>query len=273
MAEITVTQSNENSNAAQITDAGTPGGTPAAPAMPEGGFDKYWNAKDGTYNWEGHAKELAWQLSRKPATKPDTAPAPAGSKPGTQPDQAQIEAATSAAGVNIDAINAAIVNGEDIPAEDRAKLNAIGLPDDLIDSVVESQRAIAQEHVNNVVSFVGGKQGLAKLAEFVTKNYKPAEVEAFNAQLNDPNAWRAAATYLLHQAGLPQGNQGTIFQGPNAAGAATTVGAYQSDAEFQSDLRNPKYRTDAAFRKSVENRLRASPHLIGSSAKGHTGGL
>lgn len=273
MTEVTVTKSGESS-ATTITDPGTAGGAPAqAPAMPEGGFDKYWNAKDGTYNWEGHAKELAWQLSRKPAGKPDTAPPPPGSKPGQQPDQATIDAATTAAGVNVDAINAAIVNGEDIPAEDRAKLNAVGINDDMIDSVIASQRAIIDQHVNTVLDYVGGKAGLAKLAEFVNKNFKPAEVQAFNEQLNNPDTWLPAATYLLHQAGLPQGTRGTILQGPNAAGPATTANSYQSDAEFQSDLRNPKYRSDPAFRKNVENRLRASPHLIGSPRKGHNGGL
>lgn len=270
--QITVTNSGGGA-AVTVTDPGP--AKPATPEMPEGGFAKYWNADKGVYNWEGHAKEQAWQVANKPAkadTKADTKPANAAAGDASQAD---IKAATDAAGVDMDAINMAIVRGEDIPADARAKLNAIGINDAVIDAVLESQRAQVEQHFSTVTSFLGGEAGMAKVSAFVTKNFRPEEVEAFNEQLNDPDKWRATAVYLLHQAGLPQGTKGGLIQGTNAAAPATSVnGGYQTDAELQADIRKPEYRRDPQFRAQVEQRLRNSPHLYGAgNPRSHPGGL
>lgn len=241
--------------------------------MPDGGFAKFWDASKAAYNWEGHARELAWKLSNKADSKADPkAPNPAATKGEVGDTEAAKVAA--AAGVNMDAINDAIASGEAIPAEDRAKLNAVGIPDEAIDDFVDTKRGQIAAHVNEVTTFLGGKSGMAQLADWATKNFKPDEVQAFNEQLNDPARWRATAAYLLHQAGLPQGNRGTIYQGPNAGAPATSVSGYANDAELQSDIRKPLYKTDPAFREQVKARLRQSPHLMGqSSQRGITGGL
>ena len=41
--------------------------TAGIPALPETGSDKFYDAKTGAYNWEGHAKEAEFKLSQKPA--------------------------------------------------------------------------------------------------------------------------------------------------------------------------------------------------------------
>lgn len=270
MTEVTVQQTDTNAVNISAPPASTPAAEPKT--MPEGGAEKFWNAKDGTYNWEADAREKAWQLSNLKAAK-DPAVKQAQSQAGGASQEA-INAATTAAGVDVDALNAAILNGEDIPDADRAKLNSVGLSDELIDSVIATQREVAQAHVAQVEGFLGGKAGMAKLADFVTKNFQQAEIEQFNAQLNDPQRWRATASYLLHQAGLPQGRPGTILAGPNAGAPATTVGAYATEAEFMAEFRKPEYRTDPLYRKRVEERLRNSPALLkAGNPRAHTGGL
>ncbi|MGH2619836.1 MAG: hypothetical protein ACRDHG_04610, partial [Anaerolineales bacterium] len=95
--------------AVTITD---PGKAPAqeAPAMPDGGFAKFWDASKAAYNWEGHARELAWKLSNKADSKADPkAPNPAATKGEVGDTEAAKVAA--AAGVNMDAINDAIASG------------------------------------------------------------------------------------------------------------------------------------------------------------------
>lgn len=270
MSEVKVT----NSGGGASTNVTDPGPAAAAPAaMPDGGHEKFWDGSKGVYNWEAHAKEQAWQLANIKAAPKADAKAPAD--PAAGPSQADIKAVADSAGVNMEAVNAAILNGEDIPADARAKLNAIGIKDDVIDAVLESQKVIIAQHVQNVKDFIGGDAGMARLSAHVMRNYRPEEVEAFNAQLNDPDKWRATAIYLLHQAGLPQGNKGSLIQGPNAAAPAMAAnGSYQTDAELQADIRKPEYRRDPAFRASVEQRLRNSPHLIsGGSPRAHPGGL
>lgn len=235
----------------------SPMGQAGSPQMPEGGHEKYWNSEKGEYNWEAHAKEMAWQQNQKVA---DEQPAPEA-----EADQAAEEAAQQA-GIDFNEFNSYVAENRE-PSEEHLKaLEAAGIPPDVVKDYVQMKLEAADRHVSAVHEFLGGETGLANLKAHLAANYTEAEIAAFDEQLANPGTWRVAASYLLAEAGLPQGGRGLI-KGQNApAGPAAGGESFQTEAEFNAAMRDPRYKSDPQYRTRVENALRNSPHLMGRAA-------
>lgn len=262
--------------------ASGPDTSPSVTPMPDGGSEKFYDAKTGSYNWEADAKEKAWQLAQKsgrgtgqsaPATPKDSQ----GNRGAAVSEEAAKEAVTNA-GLDFDAINASIAKGEGVPQDARAALNAAGIPDTVIDTYVGQIEAQAQQHIDSVMGIVGGQEGLKALGEWAMANLPPAEFAELQDAINHPAKAKAALAYYMNQAGMPQGQSGQTVQvkGPNAA-APGTSGAkpFETEAEFLKAVGSREHRTDKATFEHNMARLRASPHLQGLQGfnKLHRSGL
>lgn len=252
---------------APATDPAAPLVDDGTPVMPEGGHEKYWNAEKGEYNWEAHARELAWQKDQKPAD--DTPPADGGQQ--AEPTQADADAAAAdaatKAGIDFDAFNSHVIENREPSEEHLAALEAAGIPRDVVQDYVQMKLEAADRHVAAVHEFMGGETGLANLKQHLADNYTEAEIAAFDDQLSNPGTWRVTAAYLLAEAGLPQGGKGLV-KTVNAPGGDTTGGeSFANEAEFNAAMRDPRYKADPQFRQRVQNALRNSPQLIGGGAR------
>lgn len=229
--------------------------TSGVPAMPEGGQEKYYNAEDGSYNWEAAFKEQAWIASQKGETEQAE---PAENAEATPADVAEV------AEINADDFNAQVMANEGIvPEEMLEQFKAKGIDPAIVQDYAATMHQKALDHIAQVETFLGGDTGLANLRDYMGKNFSSAEIEHFENQLIDPATWRAAAMTMLQAAGLPQGQQG-IVKGPNAAPSATSGETFGSDAEFNQAMRDPRYKTDPAYRARVQNAVRNSPQLLGT---------
>ncbi|NIV39401.1 MAG: hypothetical protein GWN58_61315, partial [Anaerolineae bacterium] len=108
------------------TEPPAPTADPATDGMPEGGVEKFWNAETKEYNWEADAKEKAWQLSQKEKTAPaaeNTETIPAEGEENNLPDSA--EQIAEAAGLDLQAVNEAILETGQFPAEAMEALKSV----------------------------------------------------------------------------------------------------------------------------------------------------
>lgn len=245
-----------------------PMGQAGTPQMPEGGHEKYWNAEKGEYNWEAHAREMAWKQGQKGQQDDPAADDPyssAGPAPTADADQAAMDAAESA-GIDFNEFNNHVLENRE-PSEEHLKaLEAAGIPRDVVQDYVQMKLEAVERHISAVTDFLGGETGVANLKQHLANNYTEAEIEAFDAQLANPGTWRVTAAYLLADAGLPQGGRGLI-KGTNAPPSPSTGGeSFQTEAEFNAAMRDPRYKSDPQYRTRVENALRNSPHLMGRAA-------
>lgn len=130
-----------------------------------------------------------------------------------------------------------------------------GVADDYIQSKTNAERYRTEATTTRVYAECGGKQQVDAALAWAQKNLSAASVQALNAQFAsaDPEVVVTAIRGLQARAGVSQAPAGFV---PSRTGVAESK-SYRSEAEFLADIRNPKFRTDPAFRAQVEAAARA----------------
>jgi hypothetical protein len=135
-------------------------------------------------------------------------------------------------------------------------LEGKGIPRELVDAYVEGQRALADSQINSVFSAVGGQESYNKMTSWAAENLSPDEIAAFDSLIESGNqASVMMAVRGLHARYSAAAGSPRLIQGGMAASGTT---AYRSLAELTAAMRDPRYKSDPAYRKDVEERLRIS---------------
>lgn len=238
-------------------------------------FAKYYDAAKG-YNWQAHAKEAEFKTQQQ-AEKDISQEGVRDIKlaPGTgdaAPSDSDAQTAVEAAGLDFTALENKIIADGDIGKEDYDALMSIGIPEEVVKGYIDTTLKQVTDHVTTVIDAFGGKDGYDKIAEFAQANYSSEEIAALETQLADPKQYKLATELLLTKAGLPPVEKGSAVSGPNQASpSATGAKPFENQNEMVAQIRDPRYKTDTAFRKGVEARAGAS--TFGTNPRAHTAGL
>lgn len=139
--------------------------------------------------------------------------------------------------------------------------------DELTEEQKELQQLRQEAKERKVYEAVGGKDEYVKLAKFAKETMTEAELDIYNQAVQGENSDVAvfAAKSLQAQHELASikkfGYQGDITTPSGNEGTQATQG-YESAAQMQVDMRDPRYATDEAFRAKVAAKLAASPDLF-----------
>tara|TARA_Y100001937_G_scaffold128617_1_gene206252 strand:- start:1487 stop:2275 length:789 start_codon:yes stop_codon:yes gene_type:complete len=137
-----------------------------------------------------------------------------------------------------------------------------GIPREMVDRYVEGMQAQTQMEMMTVYNSVGGEDTYNSMIEWASENMDETSIETFNriVMTGDTNAVMFAVNSVRSQweaagnAPRPELLQGeTGYQGASEA--------FQSLAQVTEAMRDPRYKTDPAYRKSVEARLSQSQVL------------
>lgn len=229
-------------------------------------FRKYYSADTKEYNWQAHAKEVEYKAGQ---VSDDTAGD--DTKDKGEADKAAATAVEQA-GLDFASLETQIVESGDIGEDEYKALASIGIPEDIVKEYIANIKMRATDQVEEVIDAFGGDENLAKVRAWAHDNYTEAELLDIDKSLSDPNRYKATVDMLRQRAGVIPGNVGEPAKAPNAFGGGDDgVKGYASDAEMQVDIRNPKYKTDPAFRQEVTRRVAASQWT--SNPRAHSGGL
>lgn len=244
----------------------------AAATKPEGVPDKFWDAATGVVrysDWSKSTAELEKSLSqakeppKEPAKEP--AKAPEGVKPEA-PAQPLIDAAKAAeeaakaaggnvAKVDFQALTKEFAETGSLSTEAYGKLEASGLSKDIVDSFIAGQQALAVQQRSEAHGLVGGEKQYEQMLDWAATNMSKAEQAAFDASVIKDSATRKQAIVALQaQYAKAVGTNPALVVPAGGEGAAGGV-TYQSRAEVTADMRDPRYKSDPAFRALVERKL------------------
>lgn len=226
--------------------------TPAPEAMPEGGVEKFYNAETGAYNWEAHAKEMMYRQQQNAAPE-----AEANNEAGEQPEGADENADASdiviRAGLDPAALEQEIINTGTINDDARAKLNAQGVSNEMIDAFAAGQKARFDAARNEGLDYVGGQEAWDGMKAWAKANLSESEQKSFNNALRS-DSWQLAIDGI--KARMAANSEGNLTVG-NEPGTAQASG-YKSRAEMQRDMNDPRYSSDPAFRQQVMQKMKAA---------------
>ena len=137
-----------------------------------------------------------------------------------------------------------------------ADLAKNGLDKIVVDGYIAGQQALADKHVNSVQSVVGGKENYENIVKWASQNLSEGEVKAFNDTMDSGSLDQAQMAISGMQAKYNQvHNEPNLISGDKAD---SSKGAYRSVAEMLTDINNPKYAEDPAFRNDVEQKIKNS---------------
>lgn len=166
--------------------------------------------------------------------------------------------ALKAAGLDQNKYTQEFATGGDLSAESYAELEAKGFSRELVDVYMDGMKSRRAAYEADVFAPAGGKEGYGKLLAWAGKNLDDASISAFNDAVTSGDRARAK----LAVSGLSAQFKGTsaapaaLLNGKS--GSSASVQPFASRDEVHTAMRDPRYRSDPAYRAQVAERLRDS---------------
>ena len=202
------------------------------------------------------AKDLAkayGELEKKLSSKEETKESEVSTTEQLKINKEKVEEAT---GLGLDNYYSEYEKSGGLSEKSYKDLAGKGLDKTLVDSYISGQQALADKHVGTIHSVVGGKEKYDNIVKWASDNLADNEVKAFNDTMDNGTLDQAQLAISGIQAKYNSVNQEpSLFSGERAD---TSKGAYRSVGEMLTDINNPKYSTDSAFRADVEAKVKAS---------------
>jgi hypothetical protein len=231
--------------------AETPADTPAdAPAGDRPAWlpEKFKSVEDMAKAYA----ELEAKQSGKPADPPAETP-----KDGEQPAEQEVKEDLEAKGLDLNDFSNEFSKTGQLSPESYAKLEKAGYPKGLVDQYIEGQKALAATYESDIKASAGGAEKWDQVASWAAENLTDAEKIAFNKAIDskDVASAKLAVQGLTAKFDAANPSEGTLLSGrfSNAVGDK-----YESVAQVTEDMRDPKYQSDPAFRRKVEEKLARS---------------
>ena len=164
--------------------------------------------------------------------------------------------------VTVEAVIAEYTSTGGVSEATRAAVKAANplVTDAVLDQFLAGQKATAETQAAKAVEVVGGRQAYDTMAQWAAANFTPEQRAAYNSAVTsgDPNVRENAllalqARYDAANKAAPQLLKGTT-QGTQPAGEPP----FANMAQVTAAMRDPRYRSDPAYRASVADRLSRS---------------
>jgi len=246
--------------AAQQSQGTTPEPTPEAqpPAQSEGELilGKFKSVDDLAKAYTELQKKLG--QPREQTTEQSPEQTPEGQSEGKTPLQVPEQEQPQPTALETVLTKAAseYENGLDISGETREELVKAGIPAQMIDTYLVGLKVQAEAVRNEAFSLVGGEQNYFAMIEWA-KTLPEAERNAFNEAVVNPATSQLAIKGLYAKFVEANGNERPLATTTaDVTGANTDV--YRSKAELTTDMRDPRYASDPAFRAQVAAKLQRS---------------
>lgn len=189
---------------------------------------------------------------------------PSSGERGDDDDATETDEATQAlqvAGLDIGEFTAEFNQNGNLSDASYSKLEAAGFPKAVVDQyirgqqVAEAQNAVTQQTQQKVLQDAEVSDFQA-LSGWASQNLSQPEIETFNRIMDsgDPTAMTWALQGLKSKYTKAVGSDPNLIHGGNAP----TGDVYQSTAQVVEDMKDPRYKTDPAYRDEVAQKLKRS---------------
>ncbi len=144
-------------------------------------------------------------------------------------------------------------------SEDTLKnLEGVGISREMVQMYLDGMQAVVSNLQTAAYEPFGGVEGYESAAEWAAENLSEGEIKAIDIQLqsNNPDIVAAGAQALAKRFKEEGNFEPPPMRGSGNTGPTGTV--YTHRSQMVRDMRDPRYRRDASFRKEVEEKIRRS---------------
>lgn len=241
---------------------------PSGPQRPDNIPEKFWDAAKGAVNVDALAKsyaELEKGRTSAPAAEPAAEPVVDPAKPAdpTKPAAATIEKpkaeeapVASPLSTAMDAAAAEWASGGVVTEETIAALEKQGIPRPIFDLYIAGVKAQTAALLNTAHTAVGGEANYTAMSAWAASTLTDAELAAYNSGIENPDARETVIQGLYARYKTARPSEGTLVAPSGTPTGPSDV--YKDRREVTNDMNDPKYQTDPAFRREVENKMARS---------------
>jgi hypothetical protein len=134
-----------------------------------------------------------------------------------------------------------------------SELAKLGLDKNLVDTYIEGQKLVSETNTKAIQDIAGGKEEYTELVEWAGKNLSEAETKVFNDMVDggDIETAKFAVQGLMAKSGANP-KQPSLFEGTSDI---VSKDAFASVAQVTEAMNDPRYETDPAYRRQVEEKI------------------
>ena len=225
-------------------DQGTVG-TPPSDDRPQWLPEKFKSPEDMAKAYA----ELEAKLGQPKQAEPQATPEPAKATPEDD------EKALTDKGLNLQDFSQEFAQKGELSPESYEKLEKAGYSKDLVDQFIEGQKARAAAYEGGIKAEVGGDQAYADMVTWAKASLTPAEIDAFNAAVSSGNVQQAKLAVLGLKAQFEKANGSDPQRLLGGTNSASTSDVFESVAQLKEAMKDPRYKTDPAYRAKVQEKL------------------
>jgi len=151
-------------------------------------------------------------------------------------------------------------NGE-LTEDHYAKLEKAGYSREVVDQFMAGQFAVVEGQRTALINAGGGEQRVQHMFSWAKDNLSEAQIDAYNTKLNAGGADAMLAMESLVQRYERSGQAigPSMIQGANEPAGNTDV--FRSTAQVVEAINDPRYKSDPAYRASVQQKIGRSKVL------------
>jgi hypothetical protein len=186
-----------------------------------------------------------------------TEEAPQEQAPEVSAEVNDVKDAVENAGLNFDSLQSEYDENGKLSEDAYNKLSEAGFPQDLVNSWIAGQEALAKDYQTSVYNIVGGEQAYSDMVGWAGDNLSDNEIAAFDRAVSsgDIDMVKLAVSGLQTKYQAAEGTDPSLIEGQSSNSSG---GVYSSWSEVTSAMRDPRYKSDPAYRQSVTNKLARS---------------
>lgn len=143
----------------------------------------------------------------------------------------------------------------EISKETRDKLAEVGITGEIIDNYIEGQKARVERELDELSLCVGGREKMNEVIRWASQNISDDEKASING-ITDANVMKMILKDLKNRMEEKEGKVPETQL--NGEGGKPAVEIYESQAQMFEAIRDPKYKTDEAYRAKVMKKIQAS---------------
>ena len=201
--------------------------------------------------------QLEQKLSSRDTQQNTETQEPATPSPTRSSEIQEVSEALSAQGIDFNKYAQEYGENGSLSEESYAELAEKGLPENVVNTWIKGEQAIADQTIQKAHTSVGGKAEYDALLEWASTSLDVNEIDAFNRAIESPdtNDVIFAVKSLNARRLVSDGQPPTLMQGDTGG---SKIGSFQSIAQLTKAMNDPRYQSDPAYRDEVTSKLSQS---------------
>ena len=246
--------------AAQHQDPNPLAPKPQGPQRPEGVQEQFWDAEKGVVKVDELAKSYAELRAKMDAgAAKETPPADASADPAGKPkvtiekpaDKPAEPAPLTAA---IASFEERFASSGEVTDDDYAALEALGLPRQKVEIYMAGLAALEAQTLSEAQQVAGGAEQFSAAQEWARANLSDTDLAYYNKTVEAADTRKQGVEWLMAKFNAARPSEGALLTDTQAP-TANAGDVFQSQEQLIAAQRDPRYKTDPAYRKSVGEKL------------------